>query len=145
MTKYALLIGISKYEHDGLQNVPGASNDIKGIRKILLNPDIGGFEPENVKLLEDPNKAQIDDEIYDLFDLRKKSDLILFYFAGHGLTESDGHFYLSAYDTRKNSQGKLREITAISAKYLHERMNKSFSEQQVLFSIVALGALLLKE
>jgi regulation of enolase protein 1 (concanavalin A-like superfamily) len=132
MTKYALLIGISKYEHDGLPNLPGASNDIKGIRKILLDPDIGGFEPENVKLLEEPNKAQIDNEIYDLFDIRKKSDLILFYFAGHGLTESDGHFYLSAYDTRKNTQGKLREITAISAKYLHERMNKSPSEQQVI-------------
>ncbi|WP_293339407.1 caspase family protein [Microcoleus sp. CAWBG58] len=129
MTKYALLIGVSNYET--LPNLQGPTKDIKEISKLLQNPNIGEFIPENITLLEDPEREEVENAIYDLFDRPKKGDLVLFYFAGHGITDMLGQFYLAARRTRKNKE-KLRDITAISAKYLQEKMSQSLSERQVI-------------
>jgi regulation of enolase protein 1 (concanavalin A-like superfamily) len=129
MTKYALLIGVSNYET--LPNLLGPTKDIKEISKLLQNPNIGEFIPENITILEDPEREEVENAIYDLFERPKKGDLVLFYFAGHGITDMLGQFYLAARRTRKDKE-KLRDITAISAKYLHEKMSQSLSERQVI-------------
>jgi regulation of enolase protein 1 (concanavalin A-like superfamily) len=129
MEKYALLVGVSNY--DTLPALPGATRDIKEISKILQDSSLGGFLSENITLLEDPDRTKIEDEIYELFDDRKKDDLVLFYFAGHGLLNHLGEFYLAARHTCRK-RGKLKDITAISAKYLQEKMGQSLSEQQVI-------------
>jgi regulation of enolase protein 1 (concanavalin A-like superfamily) len=129
MTKYALLIGVSNYET--LQKLPGATRDIKGISNILQDPNLGGFISENITLLEDPERKEAEEAIYDLFDRSRKGDLVLFYFAGHGITDMLGQFYLAARLTCKDKE-KLRDITAISAKYLQEKMSQSLSERQVI-------------
>jgi regulation of enolase protein 1 (concanavalin A-like superfamily) len=129
MAKYALLVGVNKYDH--LPHLAGATKDIEEIRKTLEDPNLGEFLHENIILLEDPDRYTVESAIYELFEDRKKDDLLLFYFAGHGLYESSGQFYLAAKNTCR-VKGKLKDITAISAKYLQEKMTQSYSEHQVI-------------
>jgi hypothetical protein len=129
MAKHALLIGVNKYDH--LPHLPGATKDIEEIRKILEDPNLGEFLHKNITLLEDPDRHAVEDAIYELFEDRKTDDLLLFYFAGHGLNEISGQFYLAAKNTSK-VKNKLKDITAISAKYLQEKMTQSSSEHQVI-------------
>jgi len=129
MAKYALLVGVSNY--DTLSVLPGATRDIKEISKILQDSSLGGFLLENITLLEDPDRTEVEEAIYELFDDRKKGDLALIYFAGHGVVDKIGQFYLAARRTCKK-RGNLKDITAISARYLQEKMGQSLSEQQVI-------------
>jgi len=129
MAKYALLVGVSNY--DTLSVLPGATRDIKEISKILQDSSLGGFLLENITLLEDPDRTEVEEAIYELFDDRKKGDLALFYFAGHGVVDKIDQFYLAARRTCKK-RGNLKDITAISARYLQEKMGQSLSEQQVI-------------
>jgi hypothetical protein len=133
MAKYALIVGISEYE--SLKLLPGAIRDAKEVSKVLQNPNLGGFCEENITVLENPDRAEVEEAIYELFDDREKNDLILFYFAGHGITDALGQLYLAVrrtYMKKKGELKKLKDITAISAKYLQERMTQSFSEQQII-------------
>jgi GUN4-like/Caspase domain len=131
MAKYALLVGVSEYEEPTLKPLPGATKDVKEIQEILQNPEIGDFPKTNIKLLENPDRHQVEEAIYDLFIDLKKDDLALFYFSGHGITDKLGQFYLATHRTRKEGT-RVRDITAVSAKYLQEKMTQSLSEQQVI-------------
>jgi formylglycine-generating enzyme required for sulfatase activity len=73
----------------------------------------------------------MEEAIYRLFTNRQKDDLLLFYFSGHGIKDESGRLYLSTRSTRKEN-GRLFEPSAVAASTLHERINKSKSERQVL-------------
>lgn len=111
MPKFALLVGISEYGA-GLSSLPAAPKDVAALEQVLLNPNIGGFDRENVKTLLNPDKSALEQAIYDLFADRQKDDLLLFYFSGHGIT-SDSEFYFSTCNTAKDSDGRLKPLTAI--------------------------------
>jgi uncharacterized caspase-like protein len=103
MAKIALLIGISEYER--LTPLPSAAKDVDALKHVLQNPEIGGFAPSEITTLLNPQKHEIEAAIYSLFANRRKDDLVLFYFSGHGITSERGEFYLSTRSTRKNDQG----------------------------------------
>ena len=83
MVKKALLIGISKYEPE-FGNLPSAVKDVKAMQKILLDPNIGQFEEEDVIVVipeyEEKTQAEtgelteqlIQDFIYDFFTNRNR-------------------------------------------------------------------------
>jgi hypothetical protein len=131
MGKYALLVGVTEYNEPTLKPLPGAVRDVRGIKKILQDPNIGDFLEDNIKLLENPDRNEIEESIYELFVNRKQDDLVLFYFAGHGITDKQGQFYLANRCTIKDGN-KVKDYTAVSARYLQEKMTQSLSEQQVV-------------
>lgn len=131
MTKYALLIGVSEYTEKTLKPLPGAVRDVRAIAELLKSHKTSGFLEKNILLLENPERYEIEDAIYDTFDTLKKDDLVIFYFSGHGIVDRIGQFYLAAHNTRKDGE-RLRDITAVSAKYLQEKMTRSLSGQQVI-------------
>lgn len=51
MLKIALLIGVSEYE-PGLTTLPAATKDVEAMQRVLLHPEIGGFD--DVKVLINP-------------------------------------------------------------------------------------------
>ncbi|MBE9208356.1 SUMF1/EgtB/PvdO family nonheme iron enzyme [Nostoc sp. LEGE 06077] len=130
MAKVALLIGISEYEL-GLTPLPNAVNDVEAMRRVLLNPEMGDFAPENVTVLKNPQRQEMEDAIYNLYAHRDKDDLLLFYFSGHGVTVESGDFYFSTSITRKN-QNKLVPTTAVAGTSVHSWMNQSKSKRQVV-------------
>ncbi|MDH6059011.1 SUMF1/EgtB/PvdO family nonheme iron enzyme [Chrysosporum bergii ANA360D] len=130
MTRVALLIGISEYE-PGLTPLPKAVDDVEAMREVLVNPEMGGFAEEDVTVLKNPQRQEMENAIYHLYANRQKDDLVLLYFSGHGVTDESGDFYFSTRQTKKN-QNKLIPTTAVAATNVHLWMNKSKSKRLIV-------------
>ncbi|MEH2291966.1 caspase, EACC1-associated type [Nostoc sp.] len=130
MARVALLIGVSEYE-PGLNPLPSAVKDIEAIQRVLVNPEMGGFAASDITMLKNPQRQEIEDAIYHLFSNRQKDDLLLFYFSGHGIKDDRGKLYLSTRAT-KTQNGKLVTPSAVAASVLHENINDSRSQRQVV-------------
>lgn len=126
MGRYALLVGISNYTH--LKPLPSAVKDVDALRQVLINPQIGGFAESDVVVLMDVEKGAIEAAIYSLFANRKNDDLLLFYFSGHGVTDSRSDFYFTSLTTHKDALPP----TAVPSEYVHRLMNQSRSKYQVV-------------
>jgi hypothetical protein len=127
MGRYALLIGISNY-NAGLTPLPSAVKDVDALQQVLLNREIGGFAKSDVTVLRDAEKGAIETAIYHLFANKNNNDLLLFYFSGHGVTDSRSDFYFTGLSTTKDALPP----TAVSSNYVHNLMNQSRSKRQVV-------------
>ena len=130
MAKIALLIGVSEYQ-PGLNPLPSAVRDVEAVRRVLVNSEMGDFADSNVTVLKNPHPQDIRNAIYDLFANRQKDDLLLFYFSGHGIKDDKGNLYFSTCDTRKDN-GKLVTPSAVAARALHDSINDSRSQRQII-------------
>jgi uncharacterized caspase-like protein len=131
MGKYALLIGVSEYQAEGLKPLPSAERDVEAMARVLQHPEMGGFRNQDVVVLTNPTKGQVEAALHGLFVRRQKDDLLLFYFSGHGVKDDGGKLYFTLPETLKDAGG-LAKYTAIAASALHESMGDSRSEYQVL-------------
>lgn len=132
MAKIALLVGVSEYQ-SGFQPLASAAKDIEAMQRVLQNPEIGEFAPANITLLLNQQRQDTEEAIYHLFVNRHKDDLLLFYFSGHGITDSRGKLYLATPTTCKDSKrGRLVKPTAVAASFIHECMNDSASQRQIV-------------
>ena len=125
MAKIALLIGVSEYE-PGLTPLPAATKDVEAMQQVLENPDIGGFD--EVKVLVNPPRQEMEEAIEMLFDDRQRDDLLLLFFSGHGIKDEEGNLYFATRNTRKN----LLQSTTVSAKDVHQVMKNSRSKREVV-------------
>lgn len=131
MAKVALLIGVSEYE-PGLNPLPGSVKDVDAIQRVLAHPELGGFAETDITVLKNPQRQAMEDAIYWLFSDRKKGDLLLFYFSGHGIKDDNGRLYLATRATRKDSNGRLVKPSAVAGASLHENINESRSQRQII-------------
>ncbi|MEH2226729.1 caspase, EACC1-associated type [Nostoc sp.] len=130
MARVALLIGVSEYE-PGLNPLPSAVKDVEAMRRVLVNPEMGGFDEAEV--LKNPLRQEMEDKIYELYTLnRNQDDVLLLYFSGHGITDSGGEFYFSTRQSRKDQQGKLVPTSAVAGREVHRWMNTSKSKRLVV-------------
>jgi uncharacterized caspase-like protein len=125
MAKIALLIGVSEFDSGDLEPLPKSSADLEAMKEVLIDPELGGFAESDITVLKNPIKQVMEIAIYDLFSKykRKKDDLLLFYFSGHGITDEKGTFYFSNHGTRKEN-GRLYPPTATSSHNIHTWMNE---------------------
>jgi uncharacterized caspase-like protein len=70
-------------------------------------------------------------EIEAFCDDRKRDDLLLLYFSGHGIKDADGQLYFATVDTQL-VQHNVRRATAVSANFVNDVMSRSRSRQQIL-------------
>lgn len=70
MAKFALLIGVSEYEHPELTPLPGAAKDVEAMQRVLQHPEMGGFAEANVQKLINPDPQRIQEAIEALFSDR---------------------------------------------------------------------------
>lgn len=130
MVKVALLIGVSEYE-PGLTPLPAATKDVEAMGRVLENPDLGGFD--EVKALLNPDPVKMQTEIQTAFSSsRKKDDLVLLFFSGHGVKDDRGKLYLATRLTHKTERGELVKGTAVSASFIHDIMSDCRSRRQVV-------------
>jgi uncharacterized caspase-like protein len=129
MAKMALVVGVSDYE-PGLTPLPGATRDIEAIRRVLQNPEVGGFD--DVKTLSNPDPLAMQEAIETLFSGRTKDDLVLLFFSGHGVKDDQGKLHLATRITRKTLQGELIRATSVPASFVQDIMGNSRSKRQVV-------------
>ncbi|MCC5605729.1 SUMF1/EgtB/PvdO family nonheme iron enzyme [Nostoc sp. CHAB 5834] len=133
MAKFALLIGVSEYDYQNKELKPllAAVKDVDAMQRVLVNPEMGDFPESNITVLKNPQPQAVREAIFDLFSNRQKHDLLLFYFSGHGIKDERGKLYLSTCATKKQN-GKLVTPSAVAASILHDNINDSRSQRQVL-------------
>ncbi|MDL2125008.1 MAG: caspase family protein [Deltaproteobacteria bacterium] len=89
---YGVVIGIAKYEDEGIPALKYAKEDALEIYNILTDPRYGNFPKENVMLLLDEQATLTEiKSAMGTFLAREagKGDMVCIYFAGHGSPEID--------------------------------------------------------
>ena len=122
MARIALLIGVSEYQ-PGLNQLAGAVKDVEAMRRVLQHPEMGDFAESEIIVMPNPQRQDMENAIEKLFDNRKRDDLVLLYFSGHGITDDTGKLYLTNSQTRKYDNGNLVKTTATPASLIHEFMS----------------------
>jgi hypothetical protein len=124
--RFALIIGNSDYQDANLARLVTPGKDVSALVEVLRNPRIGGFD--EVTALVNESGDAIRRAIARFFDKKKRDDLLLLYFSGHGVRDDHGNLHLAVNDTEHD----LLSGTAIPAAFITEEMDHSHSRRQVL-------------
>jgi uncharacterized caspase-like protein len=124
--RLALIIGNSTYLDPAFSRLKTPDADVGALGEVLLDPEMGGFD--DVDVLVNMSSHTIRRAIASFFSKKSREDLLVLYFSGHGVLDDQGRLYLAVRDT----DSKLLRGTAISASYITDEMNNSFSQRQVL-------------
>jgi WD40 repeat protein len=100
--RYALIVGIDNYTDAAhFIPLPFAQADARALYDLLIDPERGGWSPEDVTYLagEVATRDEIEGQLRELCLVRAQpDDLVLFYFAGHAFLDPatrDGYLALS--------------------------------------------------
>ena len=132
--KHALLIGISSYG-EGLQPIPNALKDVEAMKEVLLDPELGGIPEDQIQVLINPGRMDMEMAIESFYFKKNSDDLLLLYFSGHGFRQDDRQFLLSTSQSRKVSwEGRtsIQRSTTLSAKDVRAYMDGSRSRRQLV-------------
>ncbi|GAA3773294.1 hypothetical protein GCM10022403_005520 [Streptomyces coacervatus] len=123
--RLALLIATYDYQDNGLRQLTAPAHDAEAFATVLRDPDIAGFEV--TALINQPHHL-VGEAIGDFYRDRRRGDLTLLYFTGHGLKDDGGRLYLAMTNTRRDSL----LFTALSAEHIDQAMEGCVSRQKVL-------------
>ncbi len=103
--RYALIAGIDHYASSSdFSHLPFAEADAHALYELLIDPERGGWNAEDVVLLTGTQvtRDEIESQLRDIFLVRAKAgDLVLCYFAGHAFLDPDTHDgYLALHGTQ---------------------------------------------
>ncbi|MGE6737109.1 caspase, EACC1-associated type, partial [Streptomyces sp. NPDC059900] len=92
----AVLIGCSRYTE--LEDIPAIRNNLSDLGQIIAGSD--GFRPEGVNVIADPRHASdVGPRLREVSE--QASDVLLVYYAGHGLIDAErGQLHLALSETR---------------------------------------------
>jgi hypothetical protein len=87
-TKWALIVGISKFSDAGL-NLNFTGKDAKDLAAVLVDPKVGRFPSSNVHTLtEDVTTRRLKEELNWLARMAEPDDLVVIFLASHGTSRS---------------------------------------------------------
>ncbi|RKS77121.1 caspase domain-containing protein [Actinomadura pelletieri DSM 43383] len=95
---HALLIGTSRFHERAYTGVPAAANSLTGMYEMLTEPSCGGWPPDQVTVIADPEgAAQLIQRIRRLAETT--TGTLLLYYVGHGVISERGNLTLTLTDT----------------------------------------------
>lgn len=125
-SKFALIIGNSTYGDSRLSQLQAPKTDVASLSRVLSDLTIGNFE--NIVQLVDEPLSVVQKEIARFFRHKKRSDLLLLYFSGHGVLDTRGRLYLAVTDTEHD----LLSGTALPAHFIRDEMMDCLAKSQVV-------------
>ena len=128
MARLALLIGSSQYDDPKLAQLKLPETDVARLSEVLSDPEIGHFD--EVTPLLNGRFFEVQRAIVHFFAGKKRDDLLLLYFAGHGVRDDEGHLYLALRDSELAHD--LIRATAVPAAVVTREMDRCRSQQQIL-------------
>jgi hypothetical protein len=123
--KYALIIGNDNYRYPGFAPLTAPVQDVAELSLVLGDPAIGGFEVQ--KLINEP-EDKVTRAIERFFRNRRRDDLLLLHFSGHGVLDINGRLHLAVTDT---SLDELNS-SSIPARFVSEQMDATKSSRIIL-------------
>ena len=125
-SKFALVIANTEYQDASFAKLTAPGKDAEEFAHVLREPELATFD--DVQILLNEGESKIRRSIARFFTERKRDDLLLLYFSGHGVRNEEGHLYLAANDSEIN----ILEATGIPAEFVTHAMNNSRSQRQLL-------------
>jgi hypothetical protein len=141
--RWALLIGVDRYEDSNIGPLRGAANDANSLKEVLIR--YAGFPQDQVIVLStnepperQPTRKNILKRLSNLSGLIPKDGLLLVSFAGHGIDRNGRAFLIPSDATLTEDLGLLEE-TAVSVSHVKQRI-KDTGVQQVMILLDACRA-----
>ena len=103
--RWAVVVGISDYQDERIPSLQYADDDALAIHEFLTSEQagLGGFEPENVRLLvnEEATNRNVRSALFSFLRSATEDDLVIIYFAGHGTADPERleEHYLLTHDS----------------------------------------------
>ncbi|HNQ93235.1 MAG TPA: caspase family protein [Anaerolineales bacterium] len=97
-SKFALVIANTEYQDASFAKLTAPGRDAEEFAQVLR--DLAAFDEVQVLLNEGEGKTRR--SIARFFAERKRDDLLLLYFSGHGVRNDMGQLFLAAHDTEIN-------------------------------------------
>jgi hypothetical protein len=123
--RLALLVATYRYQDSGLRQLAAPGHDAEALAEVLRDPEIAGFDV--TVLVNEPHHI-VGETIGEFYHNRRRDDLVLLYFTGHGLKDDQGRLYLAMTNTKRD--GLL--FTALSAQQIDDAMESCSSRQKIL-------------
>lgn len=117
-SKYALLIGVDKFNDEAISNLPGVTRDLNNFTKLLGDPSFSNFE---VTTLLNPSLIDARKAISEISLKAKKNDVVFFYYSGHGTLDKQKSFFL----LYKDSESAFQDATCMESEYVLSQFRKS--------------------
>lgn len=100
--RWAVIIGISEYEHPGIRDLEYADDDAQALYDFLTSDraGLGGFPEENIRLLinEDASYAAMNSALRGFLENAGPDDLVMVFIAAHGAGNSRGDYFILPND-----------------------------------------------
>jgi len=119
--RWALVVGVDHYQAKAIEPLSGAVADARAIRDVLIR--YAEFPEAQVTLLvsdgpEKPTRPVIMDKLDQIAASAKPTDLVLFFFAGHGVQVS-GERHLLTFEADPSSPGHLKTSSLSAPELMH--------------------------
>ena len=120
--RWALIVGVDQYQSKDIPPLAGAVGDAKAVREALVK--YADFPESQVTLLTSdgvvkPGAVSILERLEEIKAAAKPGDLLLFFFAGHGV-QVDGQRYLLTYDANIATTGALKHTSLAATALMQE-------------------------
>ncbi len=120
--RWAIVVGVDRYADAKIPPLSGAVADAGAIRDVLI--ESAEFPASQVlALLSDgaakPTQIAILDTLEEVKHAARPGDLLLFFFAGHGI-EVDGRRYMLTYDAQCCSAGSIKSTALLASTLMQE-------------------------
>ena len=123
-SKFALVIANMEYQDASFAKLTAPGKDGEEFAEVLRQ--LAAFDEVQVLLNEGEGNTRR--SIARFFADRKRDDLLLLYFSGHGIRNEQGQLFLAARDTEVG----ILEASGIPAEFISYAMNNSRSQRQLL-------------
>jgi len=134
-SRWAVIIGVDRYDDPQIAPLGGAANDARTLRDALISS--AGFPADQVTLLASgeprerlPTRINILKNIANVTALVPKNGLFLLAFSGHGI-DKKGNAYMLPSDAYIHEDEQLLSETAVRLQWINDQI-KSHRVSQVL-------------
>ncbi|MFE5402855.1 caspase domain-containing protein [Streptomyces sp. NPDC056580] len=126
-TSRAVLIGCSDFTDIDLPAIPAVGANLAGLRSALTDQTHGILPPEHCRVLADPaDHRSVGAALAQA--AREAEDLLLVYYAGHGLLDEDGLLHLALSSTDPGHVG----FTGVPADLVKRHLGRARARLRVL-------------
>ncbi|WP_221392589.1 TIR domain-containing protein [Dyadobacter sp. NIV53] len=130
--KYALLIGVEKFDHSEIPDILGVEQDIKNFGELLNNRDFSTFD---VTAVSNCTLIEARRAISEISRKAGKKDVVFLYYSGMGVLGepakgSEKSFYLCF----KDSDFQFKDATCMESEYILSQFRKSECENFIIIA-----------
>lgn len=125
-TSRAVLIGTSTFHSDELPNLPAVAHNLDALDQVLTDPSHGVIGGSTVLADDDITDAKVGVAVSEA--AKEATDLLLVYYAGHGVLDDDGRLHLARPDTSVDHVS----WTSVSVDLLKRDLSRTRARARVL-------------